>query len=296
MLSFRAKALSSMFIFFALCSSSWLNAAEIVPKNYNNLPVIILKVDDLKNYKLDVLTQQEVAWDRFISFVKANKMKANAGALGDQFDTYNAVDVEFYEDLKRDFLGSGVMELFNHSFCFCPEAFDSGSSYSSQYSVLNNTQAAVKKAIGVTMIGFGSGGNRKTSDTVKVMNSHPDMKVWFFGRPEMNGIELDTSKVLNLSREYLYSDIDDITSTSVFLSNFEKVKGNPFMVYQGHPGKWNNTQLNNFKSAMSALLAKYPKLKFMTISEYYNYVTGGSAAPVVASPPNPPSNIEIKAY
>lgn len=284
---------SMMFAFFAMCLSSWVSGAEIVPKNYNNLPVVILKIDDLKNYKIAKLAQQEAAWDRFVSYIQSKGIKANLGAIGSNFESSNATAIAFYKDLKNDILSSGVVELFNHSMCYCPEAFDSSSNYEQQYSVLDEAQSVIRKSMGITMVGFGSGGNKRTVDTLRVMNNHPDMKIWFFGRDEISGVKLDSSKVLNLSRAFPYADIDNIESVSVFLSNFENVKTRPFMVYQGHAGKWNETKFNMFKKAMDALLNKYPKLKFMTISEYYKYSGGNDQGAERVGPITTPSKLEI---
>ena len=65
------------------------------------------------------------------------------------------------------------------------------------------------------------------------------------------------------------------------------------MVYQGHAGKWSEAKFSMFKKAMDALLNKYPKLTFMTISEYYRYsaVNDQGAAPI--SPLTTPENLKI---
>jgi hypothetical protein len=289
----RAKTLITMLLFSAICASTSVSKAAIIPKPYNNLPVIILKIDDLRNYKVAKFAEQEAAWDRFLGYIKAKGLKANLGAIGEYFEASGSVATAFHKDLKNDILATGVVELFNHSMCYCPDAFDSSSDYSQQYAVLDKAQSVTRNALGVTMVGFGSGGNKKSADTIRVLNNHPNMKVWFFGRDELNGIKLDKNKVLNLSRELQYSNIDKIESVSVFLSNFEDVKNKPFMVYQGHAGKWNDSQFNMFERAMNALLEKYPGLKFMTISEYYKYSSGNGQVSEPIRPLTTPSDLQV---
>lgn len=257
-------------LFFTLYSDP--AKCEIVPKNHNGLPVIILKMDDLINYKYPKSTKDEARWDRFVSYIQAKGLKVNIGAIGSYFETASDVDRAFVRDVQRDILATEVVELFNHSFCYCPDSFGEASNYQQQYEVLDQAQAAVKNALGITMVGFGSGANKKTADTVRVMNNHPDMKVWLFGRDDYADVALNKSKVLNLTRRWRYDNLDEIESVDSFLAGFENIKASPFMVYQGHAGKWSRGQFSMFKQSINALLDKYPGIKFMTISEYYQYL------------------------
>lgn len=266
-----------------------LTAAEIVAQSHSGLPVIILKADDLVNYRVSNRAGQKENWVRLVDYLKSTGvLKVNIGAVGSEFRGASDVADAFRKDVKGSLLDSGVVEIFNHSDCFCQDAFSSSASYNKQYLNLDTAQIAVKSALGFTPIAFGSAGNRKTSDTVEVMNNHPEMKVWFYGAASLKGVTLDKTKVLNLER-MPNTSIDSIASPAVFVKNFEALKSKPYVVFQGHPGNWSNTQFTMFKKSFDALLAKYPNVKSMKVSEYYSYSKEGKI--IASHSPLPPSNI-----
>lgn len=267
-------------------------ASQILPKQYNDLPVVILKIDDLKYYAKG--SAAEESWDRFLGYIRSKNLKANVGAIGQHFEKNTDSSRWFYEDVKNAFLKDSSIEIFNHSYCYCPETFTEASPYNVQYDTLDRAQKAIVKGLGVTPIGFGSGGNTKSADTITVMNQHPQMKVWFFGDDNV-----DTSKVINLPRTWPLSNIDRIESTSKFLESFEQFKDRTNVVLQGHAGKWSSDQFNNFVKAIDALLARYPKVKFMTVSEYYRYSSGEKTADIIGGvevPPSAPKNLILEEY
>lgn len=277
-------------LFMAAMVAIRVQAAEITPRQYNNLPVVILKIDDLKYYAQG--SDAEQSWDRFLNYIRSKNLKANIGAIGQHFDKNTDSYSWFHEDVKTDFLKDSSIEIFNHSYCYCPDTFTEISPYSVQYDTLDRAQKAIISTLGVTPVAFGSGGNTKSADTIKVMNQHPQMKVWFFGDDNV-----DKSKVINLPRTWPLSNIDTIESTGVFLENFEKFRDRPSIVLQGHAGKWTVGQFSNFSNAIDALLKRYPKIKFMTVSEYYQYSGGQVGADIVESaavPPSAPTNLIIE--
>lgn len=279
-------------LFMAAMVAIRVQAAEITPMQYNNLPVVILKIDDLKYYAQG--SEAEQSWDRFLHYIRSKNLKANIGAIGKHFDNNTDSSRWFHEDVKTDFLKDSSVEIFNHSYCYCPDTFTDISPYSVQYDTLDRAQKAIINTLGVTPVAFGSGANKKSADTIKVMNQHPQMKVWFFGDDNV-----DKSKVINLPRTWPLSNIDTIESTAVFLQNFDKFTDRPSIVLQGHAGKWTIGQFNNFSNAIDALLKKYPKIKFMTVSEYYQYSGGQVGANIIGNasvPPSAPTNLIIEEY
>lgn len=264
-------------------------AKKIVPRQYNGLPVVLLKIDDLKFYNQNDSVDQ--AWTRFLTFLREKTIKANIGAIGENFVNDTEAYRWFYSDAKAKFVNNSNVEIFNHSNCYCPAIFSDGT-YEEQFDTLNIAQKAIVSKLGVIPIAFGSGGNQLNQYTGNVMNKHPDMRVWFFGNDSV-----DNTKILNLARTAGLTNIDAIESTSAFIENFERYLSYTHVVLQGHAGKWGTGQFNAFADAIKLLISKYPGVKFMTASEYYQYsggsLIGGNNTTAPASPPASPIGFEV---
>lgn len=259
--------------------------------NASGLPIIILKADDLTNYKSSGKSEQESNWKQFVRYLADTKsLTANIGAVGDQFQSDGTTSKAFYDDVRQNIVIPGVIEIFNHANCFCPESFSNNVDTQTQYANVNAAQNIISSALGVRPTVFGAPGNRKSKGTVEMMNRHPDMKVWFYGIDEVEGISLNRDKVINLER-VANTSLDSISSAQSIIETVERNQSKGYLVFQGHPGNWSDSQFALFKSAFDALLRKYPAIKSMTASQYAAQAQQGQNSPIPVTDVDEPSQV-----
>lgn len=287
-----------------------LNAEDVPPAanfslrakpDANGKPILIFKFDDFDNY-FNSNQNSKARWERVLNYLQQKGHRANIGIIGSHFAKNTPDDQNFYEDVKANrFFQSSLVEFWNHGYCFClkeedftnQKSADLGEPGITRVTKENHvkvTQDLVKIRLGLDMIGYGAPGNVVTHwDQEQVLNNIPQMRLWLWGNknpiltPFMNTNPNYSGKVLWLGiRTGTLASLDGKNSTDLiktpteYAEKFKELLASPsrppYMVLQAHPGKWSDSQFNNFKRAFDKIFTEEPDLKSMTLREYYQHL------------------------
>lgn len=242
-----------------------LNQSKIIKKYSFSISIykqlIILKADDLRN---DPVSSISYNWKRFTDYIIAENIKASLGLIG------NSLEKGDYNYLKfvRNIASSVSFELWNHGYNHVINAqypnfeyYDEFQNTSLEYQLehLKMTQNLAKEKLGITIRAFGAPGNATDENTARALNDIGDIQIIFY-KPVMSG-KIITLAVGNSKFEFPTGNPD----YSKFLIDYKP--DYEYLVFQLHPNKWNETQFEQFKLAISYL--KNQATTFILPSEYY---------------------------
>lgn len=224
---------------------------------------VILKMDDLRaNKKLSY----NDSWQRFVNVIRQYKIKAALGIV--------AVDLPKaslkYKDSLRKWHNSETFEIWHHGWDhkrknYPPENSNvgefSGTPYAFQKEHFEKSMRYAKSELGIKMRTFGSPFNQTDETFSKVIEENSSIKVWLYGKDK-------SYSGLNLFRGS-NNKLESSTGVVGFDSFLKAYHSNttPYLVLQGHPGKWDNTSFEEFDKVIKFL--KEEEHIFVLPYEYY---------------------------
>jgi hypothetical protein len=238
---------SSIFFFFASISQVHLSAQ----------PKIILKLDDLSAKKgvcECILT---------LDYLIKTQTKAGLGVIANRLDSTAITVFAPYLNATNS-KDEKIFEVWNHGLDHIRPEF-LGTPYNYQKAHFNQATQLIQKYLGVTLHSFGTPFNGCDSTTNIVVTEDSDYKVFIFRSVSTNS----SSNILNLKNRVNMENGTGNPEFTYFITNYNKFKDNytDYMVLQGHPNKWKEKELEQFKKIIEFLIAQ--GCEFVTPYEYY---------------------------
>ena len=237
-------------------------------------PVIILKLDDVKQVRDDVHAQ----WKKMADFFRERKLKAGFGVVCQTLaeaqpkyvkwlkETHEAGWVEFWFhglDHGTHEVNSAQLKEFNHR------------SYAEQKERFDKSQQAALAKLGFPFTTFGppGGGTGASFDdnTCRVMQDDPHMKAWLYPQPlDEAGKKLQAAgKVVILDRvwEVNLESAVGVPDFNKFMQGYAAHPERDYFVLQGHPAMWGDGgRFTEFVKIIDFLAAQ--KAVFMRPTEF----------------------------
>lgn len=231
--------------------------------------VVIIKADDLR--------KPNAKWIRFMQIVKAKSIKASVGIIAHNFPHNESDAVKWV----REHQNSGRIEFWNHGWDHKRWKDKSGtniseflsSGYKHQKQNLDKSQKKLSAILGRTMSTFGAPFNAMDANTVKALETMPEL-IAIFHYPKKKPIR----SVWPDSKTMLYMHLVG-ENEGVGKPNFEKFKikyenqrGNVrFTALQFHPSVFSEEGFQAFESIIDFL--KQDGWTFMLPNEYISYIS-----------------------
>ena len=232
---------------------------DVVIKKY-----VILKMDDLRaNNKLSY----NGSWQRFVNTIRNHKIKAALGIVGE--DLLKASNK--YKDSLKSWHSSENFEIWHHGWDHKrknhpPENINvgefSGTPYNFQKKHFEESMKYAKSELGIEMKTFGAPFNQTDETLTKVLKENPEIKVWLYGKKNTTYSGL----VLSRGAKNRLESSTGVVSFESFLTSYESSK-TPYIVLQGHPGKWDAQSFIEFDKVVQYL--KKIEVTFMLPYQYY---------------------------
>lgn len=239
-------------------------------------PIIIIKLDDVKQVKGDI----SAPWRKVADFFKSRNLKAGFGVICDTLPEATPKYVQWIKDLHD----SGLIEFWFHGWDHAPHAVNgddlkefSGRSYDDQLERFRKSQKLAQEKLGFAFTTFGTpgSGNGPTNDanTYRVMQDDPHMTAWLYPAPlDAPGKALAAKgKVAILDRVWQVN-LESAVGVPDFQSFLQGYAANPereYFVLQGHPWGWAGEKFDEFVKIIDFLQAQ--QAVFMTPSEFVAY-------------------------
>ena len=244
-------------LFFFVLPGLFASNAELknpVPAIYtdNPKPIVILKCDDFE------LNPQ---WERFITYCETMNLNASIGVVGKQLD--NEGLREWINRLKHN----PAFEFWSHGLthdCGSYPEFN-GTPYEDQFSHIMESQRVFNERVGITFNTFGAPCNKIDNNTSRALTDSEDVHVWLFGKGEWSGLSLERRGEIEFPYGYPnYSEFVDGYNT-------DQLERYDYLVFQLHPGFWDESLFGEFEKVMDFLYDK--GVIIMTSREYYQAIT-----------------------
>ncbi|MDC7219237.1 MAG: carbohydrate binding domain-containing protein [Spirochaetales bacterium] len=247
-------------------------------------PIVILKLDDLRDNSVDKFTP-------VANYILENNLKASFGINGKYLEGKTEDDLFVVSSKYWD--STGNIEIWHHGWDHSKASdrswyeykgrdkderteyadLTTNSNYERQLRDFQKNQEIVKEVLGITMHTFGSPYNQNDETFTEVINQFPEMKVVFFPRTPLTK-QIGLSITTDAGRLNIENGGTGKADYDYFLANYESYdKTMDYMVLQAHPGYFNEEGLEAFKQICAYLVAQGHT--FMTPYEYFMYKTGG---------------------
>jgi hypothetical protein len=225
--------------------------------------VIILKLDDLRADPSNRARFQRVA-----DIIGKKKIKASFGIIAIGY-LDDGTKQSLY-DWTKQLAARGDIEFWHHGLDHTRDPDGGWAEFANrdlayQTEHLKTPEDLLKDKCGITLRSFGAPFNANDTTTVEAMKAVPDIRVWMFP---------DTAAAPQL---LLTNRVDMETATGVldapyFIGNYDQASSARYMVLQGHPPFWDDSEMASFEQIVTFLLDR--GVTFMTPYEYYRQVTG----------------------
>ncbi|WP_299108356.1 DUF2334 domain-containing protein [uncultured Winogradskyella sp.] len=225
---------------------------------------VILKMDDLRaNKKLSYNDN----WQRFVNTIRNHKIKAALGIVGEDLPKAS----NKYKDSLMSWHSSENFEIWHHGWDHKrknhpPENSNvgefSGTPYGFQKEHFERSIKYAKSELGIDMKTFGAPFNQTDETFAKVLEENPEIKVWLYGKKNTTYSGL----VLSRGAKNRLESSTGVVSFESFLTAYESSK-TPYIVLQGHPGKWDEQSFIEFDKVIQYL--KKIEVTFMLPYQYY---------------------------
>ncbi len=264
----------SIFLFITLIT--FLNScSDESSVNYTNLPVIIIKADDLM--------ETTPNWNRFIQVVIDNEICAGIGIISEPLTSKNSIlEIRRISKIKQK-NNFPVIEFWNHGYNHLKNGNVTefyGTDLNYQLSHIQKSQDFFIDSLQCISHSFGAPFNKTNSGTDAALKTYPDINVWMcyqkIEKQNANGYWKDPkNKSINSFDRNIILDVDylflkDFSMTEL-KNNFNKDKKKKYILVQIHPQLWDNKSFDNFKE----LISFYKDQKrgvFMTPYQYYQFL------------------------
>ena len=247
-------------IFLLLCAEDSLVYEQMI-RILVFKQIIFLKADDLTYESNEIISEN---WRNFLNFALTNKINVNLGLIGSSLIFGNPGYILYLKDIYR----TGFFEFFNHGFdhtinekMTSDDYFDEFRNSTLDYQIghLMLAQKLAKDKVGVTIHTFGPPGNSFDSNTLNALRNFEDIKVWYLGDNNFEGLILD--KKGYIEHPIFNPDLQN------FIKGYDE--NSSYLLYQFHPAKWDESNLDIFKQMIQFLKDK--GVTFMKAYDYYQY-------------------------
>jgi hypothetical protein len=237
------------------------------PLDTNTPRFVIFKFDDLKGMKNP---KQPVhgRFQRLVDYIESKGLKASFGIIANSLEEDNPAYCDWIS--KHAIEKGGRFEFWFHGYNHamnmtvdgktCKAEF-SGPSYAYQSENFTKGCKLMHERVGFPFRTFGAAGNAVDATGVRVLEEHPEMKVWLFGKAQKGC----TKFVLTRSPELEHS-VGKV-SFEAFLKGYTDRRTQSCMTLQGHPAMWSDEMFADFQRIVE-LLQTDGRI-FLTPYEYY---------------------------
>lgn len=241
---------------------------------YSNLPIVIIKADDL----MDTTPN----WNRFMKIVDENQICAGIGVISKQLSTKNSIsEIRRLSKIKQS-NNFAVFEFWNHGFDHSKNGKETefyGTNLEYQLNHIQKSQDFFIDSLQCISHSFGAPFNKTTSETASALKRYPDINVWMcyqkIEKEENNKWKDPKKKAIYSLDRFIILDVDYLYLMDFSIDNIKKNydhdKTKPYILIQIHPERWNNKSFENFKK----LIRFYKDQKravFMTPYQYYEFL------------------------
>lgn len=221
--------------------------------------IIILKLDDITTNDAQPGQPVSPRWQRVIRFLEKSKLRASCGIIGYSLEADNDLYFQWIKDLHA----KGNIEFWNHGYRNRQASDQAGEfegSLEQQTKALQDTQRLAKQKLGITLKVFGPHWSQTNAQTGKALDTVPEIKAWFYGRPGESS-KLAFERVLVLENPTFVPDFQR------FKELYEQhAQHKECLALQGHPNAWDDQRWDGFVKIIGFLQSR--GCVFMTPSEY----------------------------
>ena len=224
--------------------------------------VIILKMDDLE-YKSADFAQK---WQRYVDTVRSYNIRSGLGVILDHISE----SPQLFKDSLSSWHASSIFEIWHHGWDHrrlnlppdsANEGEFSGTSYAYQKAHLENGIATARQELGIELFSFGAPYNKTDETFTRVLSESESIKVWIYCNDRsFPGLCLVRGRSNKLESS------TGVVSFSSFLNGYN-ANTNPYLILQGHPGKWDDRSFQEFEKVIDFL--KKRGHRFVLPYEYY---------------------------
>lgn len=233
------------------------------PSNSQQEPaIIILKMDDLE-YKSPEFAQN---WERYVDTIRSYEINSGLGIIIDQI----ANSPQTFRDSLSSWDANAQFEVWHHGWDHTkmnlpPDSANQGefkgTPYEYQKSHLEQGSTTAREELGIEMHSFGAPYNKTDEVFTRVISESETIKVWMYcDDPSYSGMCLARGESNKLESK------TGVVSFDSFLLGYN-ANTNPYLVLQGHPGKWDDNSFEEFEKVINFL--KKQNHKFMLPYDYY---------------------------
>lgn len=246
-----------------------LTAAQKAEKRY-----VMLKLDDLVNRG----EKQGPSWRwlQLVSFFEEKDIHGSFGVIVKSIENDNPAYNEWIR--KNALQNGGRIEFWHHGYTHAMNFDFNGKKCTAEFSgpdeaymmqAFSKAMDSFREKTGLIFQTYGAPGNATDSTGRKVLEAHPDIKVWLYGDAKNPAGKLVLRRSLNL--EHAVGKVD----CQIFLKSYQHQRMRDYLVLQGHPMMWSEAMFADFKKIVEQLLED--GWIFVTPIEYAKQV-GHSAA------------------
>lgn len=229
--------------------------------------VILFKFDDVR----PTVKDQTVQFDKAMSYLAEQDIPASAGILGKWLEGVKENPKKYQEQitLVRNWILAGH-QLWIHGYDHAQGEFAAygeipASSYEKQKEIIQTTYDLMETVLHYHAACFSASYNQNNEDTISALNqAFPQMKTVMFINDPNRRLE-----AMNLTNSCTMESGTGKASYEAFLTRYEFVKDQPYLVLQAHPGYWDDQSLQALASIVSYL--KKQNCVFMTPEQYRNF-------------------------
>ena len=246
----------------AMLTVFWFCIASSLAEAQKPDMVIILKMDDLE-YKNPSFVQN---WERYMDTIRSYRINSGLGVI---MDHIAEAPQPFKDSLAAWHLGP-FFELWHHGWDhtrlnYPPDLTNkgefSGTPYEYQKAHFENTISFAHEELGVQLRTFGAPYNQTDEVFARVISESESIKVWMYCKdPSYAGL------CLLRGHSNMLESQTGVVSFESFLTGY-KANTNPYLVLQGHPGKWDDSSFQAFEKVINYL--KDRNHTFMLPYDYY---------------------------
>ena len=224
--------------------------------------VVVLKLDDVVAQPSANGLPVSPRWERIKNFLEERHIRASFGIIGYSLEQENPAYFDWIKAIhKKD-----QIEFWHHGYRNRQGSDPTGEfedSFETQKQALERTQQLAKEKLGITFNVFGPHWSVTNQDTIKALESIPEITMWYYGPKAYNQFAFE--RVMTLEDPVHVPDFVKFKATYE-----QKAKDKSVLALQGHPNSWDDTRWQNFVQIIDYLTAQ--GCVFMTPSEYQKHL------------------------
>ena len=245
----------------------WKDTAEPVAKAEKASRIAIIKLDDLR----------DTNYDKFLllkNWAEENRVKMGFGIVCNSLEKENDA---YYKAVKA-MDDSEYVEIWCHGYTHAEEV--NGGVYSSEFNAplaeqietLQKCADILYEKCGVTVRSLGAPHNRVNDDTARAMEAVPQYKTVIESCND--GVVISGSTFKHLSNRLLVEKgTGIILPYEDIMSRYKMLSDKEYFIIPGHAPYWDGDNRKDFETvAMFIEFLKGEKVRFMTPTEYYNFI------------------------